>query len=372
MNIVVIDDDAAARYIAEKMLSKIPEVGAVKAFSNSRDAEGYLLNNPVDVILVDIVIQEENGIQVARYFRSLYPEIIIIFMTSHREYALEAFDLYALDYMVKLISAERLNTTIEKAKGYIRSSIQEQKTLSVYTLGGCNVKDSSGKPVKFYSSKSEELLFYLLYHHGKIIGKWKIIDDLFPDLTPANGEGYLKTTVYKLRRALNLNDVKDTVIQSNGGYFIDSSQIYIDYIDMKNRISRIDRWEPDFLEDGIGAEQLFQGELYGDKDYRWAYDERNCLTNLYKGFAKGLCNYILAENITEKYSSVLYILKKLQSLNELDQETAYLFLRLYASLKDRKAFDGYYGKYCGLLEEELGVMPDRDFMDHCKSLRKSL
>ncbi len=372
MNIAVIDDDAAARYIAEKMLSKIPEVRTVKTFSNSRDAEEYILSNSVDVILVDIVIQEENGIQVAKRFRSLYPEMIIIFMTSHPEYALEAFDLYALDYMVKPLSAERLHVTLERAKAYIHSSMSSQATLFVYALGGCNVKDSSGKLLKFYSSKSEELFFYLLYHQGKIVSKWKIIDDVFPDLASINAEGYLTTTVYKLRKALKSNKGEDIVIQSNGGYFIDSSRIYVDYADMQSRISGIDHWGKDFLQDGLEAEQLFQGELYGDKDYSWSYGERNCLTNLYMGFAKDLCNCILMGNIMEKYNSVLCILKKLQLLDELDQETAYLFMKLYADLKDRKSFDGYYRKYCKLLKEELGVMPDREFIDCYKVLRKSL
>jgi two-component SAPR family response regulator len=373
MNIVVIDDDNAARYIAEKMLSKIPGIRTVVTFSNSQDAEGYLLTNQVNIIFIDIVIKEENGIEVAKYLRALYPQVIIIFMTSHPEYALEAFDVYALDYMVKPISKERLTTTIEKARSYISDTPVNQATeLFVYALGGCNVKNADRKPIKFSSSKSEELLVYLLYHQGKIISKWKIIDDVFPDLSLSNAEGYLKTTVYKLRKALQQNNVKDVLIQSNGGYFIDNSKVYMDYLDLKSKISIINLWEPSLVEEAMKTEQLYQGELFSGKDYRWSYFERDCLNNLYADFAKGLCNCILAENMSERYSAILYILKKLQTLNELDQETAFLFMRLYADLKDRKAFDGYYRKYNKLLKEELGVIPDQEFINYYKDLKMHL
>lgn len=372
MKIVIIDDDNAARFIAEKMLAKIPGIKSVAAFSNSLEAEAYLSNNHVNIILIDIVIQEENGIRVAKYFRTLYPEVIIIFMTSHPEFALEAFDVYALDYMVKPISGERLKATIEKARSYIYGIVENQNTeLFVYTLGGCNVKNADGKTIKFYSSKSEELLLYLLYHEGKIISKWKIIDDVFPDLALSSAEGYLKTTVYKLRKALLLNNVKELLIQSNGGYFIDHSKVYVDYLDLKNKLS-MNHWERNSVEAAIEAEQLYQGELYSGKDYGWSYVERDYLNNLYCSFAKGLCNCILSENMTDKYSVALYILKKLQALNELDQETALLFMKLYAEVKDRKALDGYYRKYYKLLKDELGVVPDQEFMNRYKDLKMSI
>ena len=373
MKIAAIDDDKATLYILKKMLLKIPDTDSVETFQNVYDLEKYLLYNKVDLIFVDIKIMDEDGLVCAKKMKDLYPEMIIIFLTSHAEYALEAFDVYALDYIIKPISEERLYKTIEQAKRYITKSEEKSYLLYIYCLGGCDVKDSCGTTIKFLSSKSEELFLYLLSYNDRTVNKWKIIDDLFPEMPISNAEIYLNTTIYKLRKVLQAADVKDIIISSNGGYVMNSSGLYIDYTDFNNKISIIDHRQRNWVTVAIEIEQLFDGELYGEKDYKWSYFNRERLTNSYTSFAKGLCSYIILENMPELMVKALNILKKLEALDELDQETACLIMKVYTELRDKAALEKYYSKFCKTLKKELGIAPDasliKEYRDSVKNFK---
>lgn len=97
------------------MLKAHPEVEVVgEAASGPEGLEKALSLNP-DVVFLDIEMPGLTGLEVAQVLVGKGPRIV--FATAYDEYALKAFDLHAVDYLVKPIEAERLKTTIEKLKG---------------------------------------------------------------------------------------------------------------------------------------------------------------------------------------------------------------------------------------------------------------
>ena len=363
MNIVAIDDDYVSLFFLENMLKNVPEVDNVNIFQSCWEAEEFIIKNEIHIIFFDIMLPKENGIHYAKRVRERFPEIVIIFMTAYKEYALDAFELYALDYMIKPITAGRLYDTLNRAVSYISRQVQSvDRKLRVYGLGSCNLKDAEGRPVRFTSSKSEELFHYLVLHNGKITNKWLIIEDLFPDMPVNNAETYLNTTVYKLRKVLKKYQYDNVVIYSNEGYYIDMEIFSVDYYQFKEKLSRIEQnksFNPVLqLEQLFQIEELFQGELYVDKDYRWTEYEREHLTNWYKKLGKEICEYILLCKNRNWYDKALEILKKLEKLNDLDQDIVTLRMEIYKEMKDKTELIKAYRKYCILLKRELGIAPD--------------
>ncbi len=102
---IIIDDELIAREVIQAHLSKIPTVKVVGNFSNAMDAFNFLLEDTVDLIFLDINMPEISGISFAK---SINEKIKIIFTTAYRDYAVEGFELQAVDYLLKPISFDRL------------------------------------------------------------------------------------------------------------------------------------------------------------------------------------------------------------------------------------------------------------------------
>lgn len=116
---IVVDDDAVSRRVLERMLERIPDLLVEKVFDDALKAHAYLTANVVDLVFLDVEMPELSGPDVVK---SLKQKPEIIFITAKENYALEAFNLGASDYLVKPVSMERLMTAIGRAKQKINSS----------------------------------------------------------------------------------------------------------------------------------------------------------------------------------------------------------------------------------------------------------
>ncbi|MGQ8335703.1 LytR/AlgR family response regulator transcription factor [Sunxiuqinia sp. A32] len=108
---IIVDDEPVAREILENHLSRIDSVDVVASCKSAIDAFNVINANNVDLIFLDINMPEISGLSFAR---SINKDIKVIFTTAYREYAIDGFDLQAVDYLLKPISFERLLQAINK------------------------------------------------------------------------------------------------------------------------------------------------------------------------------------------------------------------------------------------------------------------
>lgn len=102
---IIVDDEPTAREIIAAHLARINHVEVIGSCGSAGEAFGLINTHKVDLIFLDINMSEISGLSFAR---SINPEIRIIFTTAYREYAVDGFDLQAVDYLLKPISFERL------------------------------------------------------------------------------------------------------------------------------------------------------------------------------------------------------------------------------------------------------------------------
>ncbi|MEK6266533.1 MAG: response regulator [Clostridium sp.] len=374
MRVILVDDEKSMLLIMKKMISKIPEVEIVGAFQSSCEAYKFIKENSVDIAFIDIQMPGESGLDLARRIISKLEKIDIVFLTSHKEYALEAFDVYAVDYIVKPILQERLEHTINRSMERRIFPIPyscggASAKLSVYCLGGLSIRGADGGSVRVNSSKSLELLVYLLLNKGEFVSKWRIMEDVFSGMSPHNAETYLNTTIYKLRNALVHNEMKGAVISTKEGYRIDIEDIYIDFIDFYNRVSVGSIINESNIEDAIKTEKIFVGQLFGDKGYHWSLSAMERLSEVHWDFAKKIVTYLLKNNDLNRS---LQILKNMAIRNELDEEVNCLLMEVYAAKKDRISLIKQYNKYTKALQRELQISPENNTAKLYEELRKSL
>jgi len=111
INCIIVDDEPVAREILENHLSKIEKVKIIGSSKNALEAFQVINTEKVDLIFLDINMPEISGLSFAK---SINKNIKVIFTTAYREYAVDGFDLQAVDYLLKPISFERLLQALNK------------------------------------------------------------------------------------------------------------------------------------------------------------------------------------------------------------------------------------------------------------------
>jgi DNA-binding LytR/AlgR family response regulator len=108
---IIVDDEPIAREILENHLLKIDKINVVATCKNAIEAFNEINAKKVDLIFLDIKMPEISGLSFAK---TINKNIKVIFTTAYREYAVDGFDLQAVDYLLKPISFERLLQAVNK------------------------------------------------------------------------------------------------------------------------------------------------------------------------------------------------------------------------------------------------------------------
>ena len=115
MRAIIVDDEPLARDAIELLTAKMVNLEITATFSSALSASKYINENPVDLIFLDIEMPGINGIE----FAKIIPEkTLVIFTTAYSEYALDGYDLDAIDYLVKPVKEERFQKAVNKAIAY--------------------------------------------------------------------------------------------------------------------------------------------------------------------------------------------------------------------------------------------------------------
>jgi len=109
---LVVDDEPMARDVLRRYIEKVPALALTGEFSNAIDAMMFLQKHRVDIIFLDIRMPELLGTD---FVRSLHTPVKVIFTTAYKEYALDGFELDAVDYLLKPVRFDRFLKAINKA-----------------------------------------------------------------------------------------------------------------------------------------------------------------------------------------------------------------------------------------------------------------
>ncbi|HEY1165991.1 MAG TPA: LytTR family DNA-binding domain-containing protein [Chitinophaga sp.] len=112
---IAIDDEPLSLALIQEYVTRFPALRLVQTFDDAISAAEYLRQTPVDLLFVDINMPDINGIDLVR---SLAVKPIVIFITAHRKFAVEGFELEALDYLLKPLNFERFSRTVQRALEY--------------------------------------------------------------------------------------------------------------------------------------------------------------------------------------------------------------------------------------------------------------
>ena len=123
MRCIIVDDEPIARKGIKKIVDQISELELLDSFNSAEAASMFMMGNPVDLVFLDIQMPGINGIEFAR---NIPKNTLIIFTTAYAEYALDSYEVEAIDYLVKPIEADRLKKAVDKAISYHSLLLSEE------------------------------------------------------------------------------------------------------------------------------------------------------------------------------------------------------------------------------------------------------
>lgn len=116
LRVVIADDEPRARQYLEKLLSEHEGVDVVGAAKGGGEALGMIAKLKPDAVFLDIHMPDLSGLEVARHLKG-DDAPIVVFVTAYDQHAVEAFELAALDYVLKPLRRERLSETVKRVQG---------------------------------------------------------------------------------------------------------------------------------------------------------------------------------------------------------------------------------------------------------------
>jgi two-component system, LytTR family, response regulator len=127
LKVVIADDDSPSRMILFHFTEMFPGVKMVGEAENGEDLIKTVMEKRPDIILVDINMPGINGVEAVKMCREINPTIQVIFTTGYDEYAVEAYSMSVVDYLVKPIERTRLFVALDKAKQAIERRLDRNK-----------------------------------------------------------------------------------------------------------------------------------------------------------------------------------------------------------------------------------------------------
>lgn len=252
MIILAIDDEklALANLVAE--LKKVFVNQKIYDFLSSSNALSFITemkekNENIDYIFMDIKMPNINGLEMSKIVKNLFPKTKIFFCTAYSEYSLEAWNMKVKGYILKPISAQKIEEVLQEMVGNWKEEPVEN-LIKVKTFGDFEVF-LNGKPVEFERSKAKELLAYLVDRKGASVTTERIASILFEERDYDRTVKNMTTTIISsLRKTLKKYDIEYILVKSWNQIAIDVNKIKCDAYDFeKYDLLAINSYEGDYM-----------------------------------------------------------------------------------------------------------------------------
>lgn len=368
MKTILIDDEPIALEVLEHMLSAYDDINIIGSYTRPADALKSIKEEKPDIIFLDIEMGDLNGLKLAEIFMRELDKVEIVFVTAYSQYAVEAFEINAIDYLLKPIQEKRLFKAIERLRektkeNYIENKSINSNQLKVHSFAGFQVLDSMGNPLTWRTQKSKELFAYLWWKKEKPVSKTVIMEIIFPDKDPERARTLLHTTIYQLRKGLEKLGYLNGII-----FFDESYQLNIPVIsdlDKLNKIIGLRRYND---EDIIEVLKIYKGDLL-EEGYHWGMEVQQRYRAL---VLKIIERYARNQIENKKFNVILKMtLDKAFEIDPYDETIVEMMIHYYGKQRNIYSLVTFFNDYSDMLWKEMNLKPMESTVDIYKKYIES-
>ncbi|TVX99892.1 response regulator [Cohnella terricola] len=362
---ILVDDEQPSLDLLERLLITIGNIEIVGMFTKPDEAINKLLQERINVVFLDIEMPGLNGIEAAEHIMAIDPGIDVVFVTACHHYAVEAFELDAIDYVLKPTTAERLSKTIARIMAKQSAGKQEkfkkerQTRKSRFICFGRFewISDANAEltfPVKWRTSKERELMAYLVHHRNTFVMKEKILEDIWPNANLEQGTTFLHTCIYRIRKKIASFGDNYKLEFHNNCYRLETRGGECDVAEFERVTSGEMVNTPDSIGEFEKIADLYKSNYMEEDGFDWTQQAKEKYKSDYFELMRRMADYYLS---VQNHRAAEHCLRSALLQNPFLDDINERLLRIYAKMGDRLSMQQHYERFTKLLQEELETTP---------------
>ncbi|MDP9076764.1 MAG: LytTR family DNA-binding domain-containing protein [Bacteroidota bacterium] len=181
MTCLIIDDNPIARATLSQLASQIADLDVISEYSSAMDAYNHLQEDDVNLLFLDIEMPEMTGIELTRNLKN--KDLVIIFTTSKKDYAVEAFELNVADYLIKPVTPGRFLQAVDKAREILESKKEEVSVSAdefIFVRDSTTIRRLKLEDILYAEAMGDYVKFYTPQKMYAIHGTMKSADEKLP------------------------------------------------------------------------------------------------------------------------------------------------------------------------------------------------
>ena len=280
-------------------------------YSLPEEALGDFSAKAPDLLFLDVQMPGMNGIELANRVLAKNDKVRIVYLTAYSDYAVDAFEIEAIDYLLKPIKGEDITRVLKRLSKYAITSvtnsfIQEHPYKPHVQCFGCfEVFDKKNNIIKWPTKKTEEAFAYLLYNKGNYVSKWTLIDLLWPDMEEKKALNNLYSTIYRIKAVLQELPYHPHIDTINSGYILITDDLLSDMELFKMLENMGEKIESSSVANFEKIFSTYNSPLFGSRDYLWSIPYQERLASSYRTLYKKLIHYYQSQGDLEAIVRIL-------------------------------------------------------------------
>ncbi|MEK0315323.1 response regulator [Cohnella sp. 56] len=366
MKAILIDDERHALLQLQWLLEKESDIAIVGSYQTAAEGIAHLRREPVDLVFLDMEMPGMSGLEAAAALADPGGGPRVVFVTAYASYALEAFEVNALDYVLKPIDPIRFAKTLARIRETLGGDagppeVQPER-YAVQTFGQFAIAPAAmdGAKLRWRTLKSKELFAYMLQHRDRWLPRGLLLEELWPAYEADKALVHLHTAVYQVRQALksfadaaSLDYSLESYRLAGGGLESDA-----DLFERDAEKALSGAWTPAAYESALKCWTLYRGHYLEQEDFGWAQPRAERLLQAYVELAERLVRHELKEG---KAGMALRRARRSCELAPFSEQMAASELHCLLASGDTAGMKRKYETFYAYIERELGEAPSEAF-----------
>lgn len=369
MNVVLIDDEQSALDYLEDLLMMHDDIHIIGKYLNPFKGIDHILATDVTIVFLDINMSVFNGIDVAAVLKEKKPDVQIVFVTAYDDYALDAFEVAAVDYLMKPVLKERLDKTLTQVRKLAgKDPVDPTMKITLFHKVQFIPPGREGVSIQFNMAKVQQLFIYMLYNRTRLVRKEQLIDMLWEELEEKRALSQLYNAIYMIRKQLAPYEKFINITTYADSYRLNVSNTVIDVDLFEDKIAALPTLSDKNFQHHQEVIDYYTDNYLIDYDYLWVENERYRLQTLWVNVTLDLLHWYFTQ---EKYEEAMKLCLRICHIAPITEEAYFYLMKISAKKEAHSSVHYHFSQLSETLYREIQMAPNQKIINWYESWREA-